>query len=239
MKSNLYRVAYGETIMDNKKVIFFDLFHTLIHPDYSSEKNENDILEMTPDEWESYAESKELYSKRATCYMSPEEIINDIVNIIPKEINEFQKEEILKLRLSRMKNALTNVDPKILETLKALKQMGIKLCLISNADTIDVMYWNDSILSTYFDNVIFSYEIGYLKPEPQIYKVALDVMCTTPNQSFFIGDGGSDELKGAKGLGISTIFTEYLQKKDDIHYRKIILYADYHISDFTEVLEII
>jgi putative hydrolase of the HAD superfamily len=226
--------------MDNIQVIFFDLFFTLITPDYANGENENDVLELTHEEWEIYAEDNELYRKRATGKVKTvEEIISDIINKIPKSINQFQKEEILRLRMLRMKNAMINVNSKVLEVLKILKSSGKKLCLISNADMIDAMYWKDSELATYFDNAIFSYEIGCLKPNYKIYKIAMDSMNVISSQCLFVGDGGSDELKGAREAGMKTLFTEYLEKKDIGRREKILQYADYCISDFLEISQIL
>lgn len=60
-----------------------------------------------------------------------------------------------------------------------------------------------------------------------------------PEESIFIGDGGSDELYGAKSIGMKTIFTEYLERKSSDKIEKIKLHADYHIKDFDELLRCI
>lgn len=56
--------------------------------------------------------------------------------------------------------------------------------------------------------------MGYLKPRSEIYEIALKKMNTIPEKCFFVGDGGSDELKGAKELGMKNILTEYLLEKE-------------------------
>lgn len=60
------------------------------------------------------------------------------------------------------------------------------------------MHWNKSPLSKLFDDTIFSYEVGYLKPQTEIYEIALKKMNVNSEGCIFIGDGGSDELRGAK-----------------------------------------
>lgn len=62
------------------KAVFFDLFFTLIVPNYLNENNEYDVLKLTKVEWESYAENDELYKERALG------IVNDEVIIIKKII---------------------------------------------------------------------------------------------------------------------------------------------------------
>ena len=49
-----------------------------------------------------------------------------------------------------------------------LKRKGIKLCLISNADIIDKMYWLDSPIAKYFDEAVFSCDVVYVKPNSRI-----------------------------------------------------------------------
>ncbi|MVX66988.1 HAD-IA family hydrolase [Clostridium chromiireducens] len=221
-------------------VVFFDLFFTLVIPKYNDLRNENDVLGITKDEWERYSEDDELYLKRATSNsISPEKIIEDILNKMKIDINDHTKKEILILKEDRFKNSLINVDPTILDVLSDIKNSGKKLCLISNADIIDVMYWNKSPLRDLFDDTIFSYEVGYLKPQTEIYKIALEKMKVNPENSVFIGDGGSDELKGAKELGMRTILTDYLLKREIKQHNEIKKFADYHIEDFKDLIDII
>lgn len=61
-------------------VILFDLFFTLVTPQYSDLRNENDVLKITKEEWQKYAEDNELYVKRATGKeKNPQKIIEGII----------------------------------------------------------------------------------------------------------------------------------------------------------------
>jgi putative hydrolase of the HAD superfamily len=211
-----------------------------VTPKYNDLRNENDVLGITKEEWEKYAEDYELYLKRATNKeITAEEIIEDIIEKMKIEINECEKKEILKLREERFKKSLVEVDLTILDVLSDIKKNGTKICLISNADIIDVMYWRKSPLRDLFDETIFSYEVGYLKPQAEIYKIALEKMKVSPERCVFIGDGGSDELKGAKTVGIKTIFTGYLLKMDSNKQYEINEFADYYTKDFKEIKNIL
>ena len=222
------------------KVVFFDLFFTLVIPKYSDLRNENDVLRITKEDWERYSEDHELYVKRATGKeKSPEKIIESIIEKMKININKFEKKEILKLREERFKKALIDVDAKILDVLSDIKRNGKSICLISNADIIDVMYWSESPLNNLFNDAIFSYEVGYLKPQTEIYKAALKKMNVDPEECIFVGDGGGDELKGAKELGIKTILTGYLLKRDIKQHESIKEFADYYIEDFKEIKDIL
>lgn len=70
--------------MQNIEAIFFDLFFTLIIPKYHLQQNENDVLGLSVEEWELYAEYEMTYKRRAIGIVnSPEEIINEIVDSMP------------------------------------------------------------------------------------------------------------------------------------------------------------
>ena len=221
------------------KAVFFDLFFTLIYPSYSIE-NEYEIIGISSSEWESYAENNILYDERAKGKIRNErEIIDRIINIMPYKVTEEQKRKILLKREERMKRALLSIDNKVLEVLGRIREKGIKIGLISNADIIDIKYWNDSPLPAFFDSVIFSCDVGILKPETEIYQLAMKSLNVKPEESIFIGDGGSNELFGARRAGMKTIFSEYLDCKSKIQKEMIIKYSDYHIESFDDILKFI
>lgn len=218
------------------KAIYFDLFFTLIVPTYEKTNNEYNILNLSVSEWEQYAENDILYHERALGFVKTEmEIIDKIMSLMPFEVSVVQKEQVLSAREQRMKNALKMVSKEILDTLQKLKLKDIKLGLISNADCIDCKYWNQSPLSRYFDDSIFSCNVGLLKPDRQIYELAMQRLNVYPEQCLFVGDGGSNELCGAKTAGMGTIFSEMLETKNAEQRKSIIKYADYHIRHMNEL----
>ena len=222
------------------KAIYFDLFFTLIVPAYEDTNNEFDILDLSVNEWEHYAENDMLYQERALGLVKSEkDIIDKIVATIPFEVSDIQKERVLLARENRMKTALQNIAEDILEVLRSLKDKNIKLGLISNADVIDCKYWNQSPLSSVFDDVIFSCNVGLLKPDREIYELAMKHFNVLPSESLFVGDGGSNELFGAKSVGMKTVFTEALEVKIGEKRMHILEQADYHMKYFKEILNYI
>jgi FMN phosphatase YigB (HAD superfamily) len=49
---------------------------------------------------------------------------------------------------------------------------------------------------------VFSYAVGFVKPEPGIYLEAAQRLGVDPVNAVFIGDGGDDELAGAERAGL-------------------------------------
>ena len=221
------------------KTVFFDLFFTLADLEYQKE-NEFTLLGITRQQWEASAENSKTYNLRATGGVATEnEMLQSMVTSLPFKIDDYQLEKLIKIRNQRMRKALTEIHPDILFTLKELKKHGVKLCLISNADIIDKKYWSISPLAGLFDEAIFSCDVGVVKPNKEIYQLAMERINTIPDKCFFVGDGGSNELAGAKNCGISTILTEFLTVKDSITRDKILTSADYVVKDFKEIINIV
>ncbi len=218
------------------KAVFFDLFFTLIYPQYFTGKNEYDVVGISAEEWEHYAENSDLYKERALGEIKDErEIIDRIIYSMPYKISEKQMIEILNLRQARMQKALFEVDEKILHTIREIHEKDIKTCLISNADVIDCKYWTQSPLASFFDEAVFSCDVGMMKPDLKIYEYALSRLNVKADESLFIGDGGSDELAGARRVGMKTVLTEYLDKKEDEKSEILLREADYYIKQFDEL----
>lgn len=109
--------------------------------------------------------------------------------------------------------------------------------MISNADVTEVIAWHDSPISHLFDSVIFSCEVGCVKPEREIYEISMKQLQVDAHECLFVGDGGSMELKGAKNVGMSTIMITGIIKEiwpDRIDERKI--YADFVLENLNEFL---
>lgn len=222
------------------KAIYFDLFFTLIIPAYDKANSEFDILGLSMSEWEKYAEDAALYHERALGLVKSEmEIIDKIIAHIPFDVNDIQKEMVLAAREKRMKDALQNISEDILDVLKKIKSQDIKIGLISNADMIDCKYWKQSKLFPFFDDAVFSCHVGLLKPDRRIYELAMHNLNALPDECLYVGDGGSEELYGAKSAGMKTVFTEALETKSSEKRNSIMAYADYHVNHFAEILDCI
>lgn len=221
------------------KAVFFDLFFTLADLEYQR-VNEFTLLNISRSQWESSAENPTAYSFRATGKVKTEkEMLESMVTGLPFTVTDSQLEKLVEIRCDRMKNALTEIHPDILLTLEKLKTAGIKLCLVSNADIIDKKYWDISPLKQYFDCAIFSCDVGIIKPDKAIYSLAMEKLGSVASESIFVGDGGSNELAGAKAVGMTTVLTEFLSVKDSATREKILQWADFTVTDFKEIYGIV
>jgi putative hydrolase of the HAD superfamily len=92
-----------------------------------------------------------------------------------------------------------------ISTLNSLRQLGLKLGIITNASFSVVEVLNKYELEKYVDCVVISSMVGYRKPDPRIYNTALNDLGVDAVHCIFIGDGNDGELDGAHELGMLTV----------------------------------
>ncbi|XP_057950146.1 uncharacterized protein LOC131145090 isoform X2 [Malania oleifera] len=88
------------------------------------------------------------------------------------------------------------------ETLSLLKDAGVKLAVVSNFDTRLRKLLKDLNVLHLFDSVIVSSEVGYEKPDAQIFKAALDQINVEAGKAVHIGDDQVADKAGANAVGI-------------------------------------
>jgi putative hydrolase of the HAD superfamily len=168
------RVPGGQSAAPPRyRAVIFDLFYTLINPLDPSHTHgsEYEILGMSRQEFE---------SRNAVNYRAwAEGTVRDPVEIVRQILRglDYPEERIrdaARARIERVRRGLFGIEPKNLRLLGALRDLGVKTVLVSNADVIDTWHWKESPLAPYFDAAIFSWEVGVLKPDPRIYALALE-----------------------------------------------------------------
>jgi putative hydrolase of the HAD superfamily len=231
--------------MIKKRAILFDLFFTLIDPlrDESFQESEYAVLQVERGEFEGWNERD--YDMRAGGKIrGPYEVFRHIVR--GRAIEEALLLRAANARLERIRRALCAVEAQKLALLKTLRERGYRTCLVSNADDMDIHHWQSSPLRSCFDETIFSCQEGLLKPDPRIYRLALDRLGLDPTggadlsaQCFYVGDGGHQELRGAKEAGMTTVLTtEYITRIWPEKIPALRQNADYEVSKLEDILTI-
>ncbi len=111
--------------------------------------------------------------------------------------------------------ASIDVDPQTEALLDRLRGRGLPLALVSNASDHSEEIFQRLGLPKYFDVTVFSFRVQCLKPNPEIYQIALDGLALAPGQCAFVGDGGDRELFGARRIGLTTILVDRQLKHTD------------------------
>ncbi|MDR1058520.1 MAG: HAD hydrolase-like protein [Treponema sp.] len=218
--------------------MIFDLFFTLVNPmkEEYSRTSEYTVLGMERGEFER-RNGIEYAIRGSGKIRDPCEMIRHILRGL--NVDEGLIRRAADARLERIKRALYGVEEKNLRVLEKVRELGFKTCLISNADVIDVYHWKGSPLSAVFDQVLFSYCEGLLKPDPRIFRLALDRLGIEAAQCFYVGDGGHGELRGAGDAGMTTILTtEYIRGIWPGEIPALRQNADYEVARLEDILKI-
>ncbi len=97
-----------------------------------------------------------------------------------------------------------------------LKAKGYRLFLLSNASYRQHEYWPEIPGSEYFEDTLISADVKLVKPQPEIYLMALHKFNAKPEESVFIDDA-TNNVEGAVYCGMEGIVfhgdTEELRRK--------------------------
>lgn len=194
-------------IVEAKKAVVFDLFHTLTSLESTwgaGRRTTCEMLGVSREAWDDQLQRKSR-DRLVGAKKDPFEIVAQMARAIDPSISDDQVKAATENRIARFGAALHEIPDETSTVLQCLKARGKRVGLISNADVMEVAAWGQSKIRHLFDSTIFSCEVGCVKPEKTIYELSLRELDVSPSESVFVGDGGSNELEGAKNVGMATI----------------------------------
>ena len=89
-----------------------------------------------------------------------------------------------------------------IETLARLRLSGYKIGLISDCSRETAVHWPSTPLAPLVDAAVLSCKVGVKKPDSKIYELACAQIGVAPERCLYVGDGESDELAGARRVGM-------------------------------------
>jgi len=104
---------------------------------------------------------------------------------------------------------LPPVCPNAVEVVRALKEAGVRVGLISNTGPtpgpgLRPVLTHHGLLP-YFDVLTFSDEVGVCKPAPSIYRRTLAALGAPPSATAFVGDDPELDVAGPRRAGMWTV----------------------------------
>ncbi len=94
------------------------------------------------------------------------------------------------------------------QTLRMVREAGYPIGLVSNTFMISKVLDEELAaagLLDYFRVRVYSCDVGYMKPHPKIFQVALDGMGVKAEESMFVGDLIDVDVRGAARLGMTAV----------------------------------
>ena len=203
-------VSGGQQLNHSYESIVFDLFHTIVDPEefrptsYRRAELAARALNVDLQSFTSYwsntlalrnTDRSQTVVKLTEVYLAlhGKKFDEEAVARVDREMGRYQDIAILNPR------------PEIVSALQTLAQGGMKLGLLSNCDEREIRRWPDSPLDQYFNAACFSCDIGFTKPNPKAFRIVLERLGTSPRKAAYVGDGGSNELEGARQAGFGRV----------------------------------
>ena len=132
--------------------------------------------------------------------------------------------------------------PHVREMLEGLKDLGMKLSVISNTASLYQVFdiLKEYGIRDYFQDVTLSSVTGYRKPNPNIFMVSLHQVQSDPAHCAYVGDTISRDVIGPIRMGFGATFhiDSYLTRLKDTHVSPDVK-ATYNIQDIYEVYTIL
>ena len=132
--------------------------------------------------------------------------------------------------------------PHVREMLEGLKDLGMKLGVISNTASLYQVFdiLKEYGIRDYFQDVTLSPVTGYRKSDPNIFMVSLHQVQSDPAHCAYVGDTISRDVIGPIRMGFGATFhiDSYLTRLKDTHVSPDVK-ATYNIQDIYEVYTIL
>lgn len=187
------------------KAVIFDMFETLVthfeSPVYMAKQISEDIgisESKFREIWDSTDDDRTLGKGNL------EEVIEEILKVNNCYSLELFEKIITKRRMSK-RECFEYIHPEIIPLFKTLKEMNIKIGLITNCYFEERDVIKKSIFDDYFDSMCMSCEIGIKKPDVGIFEKCMKDLEVVAEECIYVGDGGSFELEMAKALGMNPL----------------------------------
>jgi len=197
---NSERIAYHKIIIRN---VVFDVGQVLLEFDWRSFIDNMDITEDKKKKLCNVTLGNISHWNEHDRGMSDEEFIKKSLEIEPDIGPEIEY---------YMKNIGTIVKeyPHSVPLIKDLKAKGYMVYILSNYGKVPFQYAIEHM--KFFDEVdgmVISHEVGFIKPEPEIYEILINRFNLEPGESIFIDDR-ADNIDVAKTMGMSGIVFDEL-----------------------------
>jgi putative hydrolase of the HAD superfamily len=200
-------------IIQRPKAVLFDLFHTLAcvpPPALAGESPVPEILGVAADEWQRLYYDDDVLGRCVGRIADSVEAMRLVTHSIDPSVTEERILAAVESRRRRFESGLIGIEAGILDALDRLRSAGIRTALVSDAGADDVECWARCPLCERLDAVVFSYQVGIRKPDARIFVRALEALGVGPADAIFVGDGGSDEHRGARAVGMETVLVTRL-----------------------------
>jgi putative hydrolase of the HAD superfamily len=131
------------------------------------------------------------------------ELVDLVLNQVAPALNELDRDNFFEVAYEHFAEAgVWELYPEVPEVLEKL-QPRFQLAVISNFDGRLRFILEHLGISRFFRHVFISSELGADKPDPEIYRRALNFIDLKPNEALHVGDDPERDWQGASAAGLS------------------------------------
>ncbi len=205
------------------KAVFFDLVNTLVrHDPWPEERQQRalkqyDIEVPKQDLRRGFWAANDYFSREAARspieQRSPEDKIEVFIEFertwlreAGVEVSREQAAKLLELLRLNTEGVVPFDDT--VPALAELRNRGIVVGLVSNLDMTLEKFCPDFDLASHLDFVCVSHEVGFEKPHPEIFGVALKHANAEASEVIMVGDQFHSDIAGALGAGIKPLWLD-------------------------------
>ncbi len=137
------------------------------------------------------------------------ELVERVLDVAAPALRDLDRDAFFEVAYAHFAEAgVWEIFPEVCEVLEQLRP-HFRLCVISNFDGRLRMILEQLAISKFFDAVVISSEIGADKPDPFIYRRALELSGgVAPNESLHVGDDPVNDGDGARAAGLSVFLVD-------------------------------
>lgn len=210
---------------NNIKTLFLDAGNTLVSMDlewFSGELKKFDINYSVEELKRAEASARPIVSSAIQQLKSTESkstsvlYVQSILNNLP-DSSSISKPEMNKI-INHMLTVISadgqtqriwnNILPGVPEALKILKNAGLQLSVVSNSNGTVREILESLELDSYFHEIFDSHVIGYEKPDPRIFKYAIETCKADPETTVHVGDLYHVDVMGAWAANIKAVLLD-------------------------------
>lgn len=206
------------------KAVLFDFWGTLVNHGNAPELVRfNQALQM---------DHRALFASKMDEVMqkpySKEQALQHLREGIPLQEKEVQQIE------SFFSTRDVSLYPDVMDALKELKKMKVKMGLVSNTQSIGIKKeLKDLGLEKYFSGYGLSFEVGVLKPDSRLFLHALKQLKVKPAEALMVGDSLGTDILGGKAAGLQTCLIDRLGRQAKVKE------CDFVVRKMTEIPAIV
>jgi len=129
--------------------------------------------------------------------------------------------------------------PEAVDVLRRLRERVRRVGVVSDCSAELPEYFPSLAIAPLVDAAVFSFRTGHRKPAPENYLACCAALDVAPDACVYVGDGGSDELAGARAVGMRAVHLAVPDDTEAVVYGRHVRWDGEVVTSLAEVLTLV